>query len=48
MPEEHFNSNEFFRLMDMSDKYQALQSFGIEQVITIPFDKKFSEIIINN
>lgn len=44
MPEEHFNSNEFFRLMDMSDKYQALQSFGIEQVITIPFDKKFSEI----
>ncbi len=44
MPEEHFNSNGFFRLMDMYDKYKAFESFGIEQVITIPFDKKFSEL----
>ena len=44
MPEEHFNSNGFFRLMDMYDKYKAFESLGIEQGRTIPFDKKFSEL----
>ena len=44
MPEEFFNTSGFFRLMHMSDKYQVLEKYGIEQVIKIPFDKYFSEI----
>ncbi len=44
MPEEFFNTSNFFRLMHMSDKYQVLEKYGIQQVIKIPFDKNFSEI----
>ena len=44
MPEEYFKANDFFRLMEMSDKYKVFEKLGIEQVIVIPFDKSFSEI----
>ena len=44
MPEEYFKTNDFFRLMEMSDKYKVFEKLGIEQVIVIPFDKSFSEI----
>ena len=44
MPEEFFDTPDFFRLMHMSDKYQVLEKYGIEQVIKIPFDRNFSEI----
>ncbi len=44
MPEEFFDTSDFFRLMHMSDKYQVLEKYGVEQVIKIPFDKNFSEI----
>ena len=52
MPEEFFHAENFFRLMDMTDKYNIFESFGIEQVVAIPFNKDFSEInkdlFINN
>ena len=44
MPEEYFKANDFFRLMEMSDKYKVFEGLGVEQVIVIPFDKSFSEI----
>ena len=44
MPEEFFNTSGFFRLMHMSDKYQVLEKYGIEQIIKIPFNKNFSEM----
>ena len=44
MPEEYFKANEFFRLMEMSDKYKVFEKLGVEQVFVIPFDKSFSEI----
>ena len=44
MPEEYFKANDFFRLMEMSDKYKVFEKLGVEQVIVIPFDKSFSEI----
>lgn len=44
MPEEYFNTNDFFRLMEMSDKYKVFEKLGVEQVFVIPFDKSFSEI----
>ena len=44
MPEEYFNTNDFFRLMEMSDKYKVFEKLGVEQVLVIPFDKSFSEI----
>jgi riboflavin kinase/FMN adenylyltransferase len=44
MPEEYFKANDFFRLMEMSDKYKVFEKLGIEQVLVIPFDKSFSEI----
>ena len=44
MPEEYFKANDFFRLMEMSDKYKVFEKLGVEQVFVIPFDKSFSEI----
>ena len=44
MPEEYFKANDFFRLMEMSDKYKVFEKLGVEQVLVIPFDKNFSEI----
>ena len=44
MPEEYFKANDFFRLMEMSDKYKVFKKLGVEQVLVIPFDKSFSEI----
>jgi riboflavin kinase/FMN adenylyltransferase len=44
MPEEYFKANDFFRLMEMSDKCKVFEKLGIEQVLVIPFDKSFSEI----
>ena len=44
MPEEYFKANDFFRLMEMSDKYKVFEKLGVEQVLVIPFDKSFSEI----
>jgi len=44
MPEEYFKTNDFFRLMEMSDKYKVFEKLGVEQVFVIPFDKSFSEI----
>ena len=44
MPEEYFKTNDFFRLMEMSDKYKVFEKLGVEQVLVIPFDKSFSEI----
>jgi riboflavin kinase/FMN adenylyltransferase len=44
MPEEYFKANDFFRLMEMSDKYKMFEKLGVEQVLVIPFDKSFSEI----
>jgi riboflavin kinase/FMN adenylyltransferase len=44
MPEEYFKANDFFRLMEMSDKYKVFEILGVEQVLVIPFDKSFSEI----
>ena len=44
MPEEYFKANDFFRLMEMSDKYKVFERLGVEQVLVIPFDKSFSEI----
>ena len=44
MPEEYFKANEFFRLMEMSDKHKVFEKLGVEQVLVIPFDKSFSEI----
>ena len=44
MPEEYFKANDFFRLMEMSDKYKVFERLGVEQVFVIPFDKSFSEI----
>ena len=44
MPEEYFKTNDFFRLMEMSDKYKVFEKLGVEQVLVIPFDKNFSEI----
>ncbi len=44
MPEEFFDVNGFFRLMDISSKYKVFEKYGIEQVVVIPFDKNFSEI----
>ena len=43
MPEEYFKANDFFRLMEMSDKYKVFEKLGVEQVLVIPFDKSFSE-----
>ena len=43
MPEEYFKANDFFRLMEMSDKYKVFERLGVEQVFVIPFDKSFSE-----
>ena len=44
MPEEFFGAKDFFRLMEMTDKYQVFQNLGIKKVIAIPFNKNFSEI----
>ena len=44
MPEEYFKANDFFRLMEMSDKCKVFEKLGVEQVLVIPFDKSFSEI----
>ena len=44
MPEEYFKANDFFRLMEMSDKYKVFEKLGVEQVLVIPLDKSFSEI----
>jgi len=44
MPEEYFKANDFFRLMEMSDKYKVFEKLGVEQVFVIPFDKSFYEI----
>ena len=44
MPEEFFDSKDFFRLMEMSDKYQIFDELGIDQVIPILFNKDFSEV----
>jgi len=44
MPEEYFKANDFFRLMEMSDKCKVFEKLGVEQVLVIPFDKNFSEI----
>jgi len=44
MPEEYFKANEFFRLMEMSDKHKVFEKLGVQQVLVIPFDKSFSEI----
>ena len=44
MPEEYFKTNDFFRLMEMSDKYKVFEKLGVEQALVIPFDKSFSEI----
>ena len=44
MPEEYFKANDFFRLMEMPDKYKVFEKLGVEQVLVIPFDKSFSEI----
>ncbi len=44
MPEEYFKSKDFFRLMEMSDKYKVFEELGIEQVFVVPFNKSFSEI----
>ena len=44
MPEEYFKANDFFRLMEMSDKYKVFEKLGVEQVLVIHFDKSFSEI----
>ena len=44
MPEEYFKANDFFRLMEMSDKYKVFEKLGVGQVFVIPFDKSFSEI----
>ena len=44
MPEEYFKANDFFRLMEMSDKYKMFEKLGVEQVLVIPFDKSFSKI----
>ena len=44
MHEEYFKANDFFRLMEMSDKYKVFEKLGVEQVLVIPFDKSFSEI----
>ena len=44
MPEEYFKSKDFFRLMEMSDKYKVFEELGIEKVFVIPFNKSFSEI----
>ena len=44
MPEEYFKANDFFRLMEMPDKYKVFKKLGVEQVLVIPFDKSFSEI----
>lgn len=44
MPEEYFKANDFFRLMEMSDKYKVFEKLGVEQVLVIHFDKNFSEI----
>ena len=44
MPEEYFKANDFFRLIEISDKYKMFEKLGVEQVLVIPFDKSFSEI----
>ncbi len=44
MPEEYFKSKDFFRLMEMSDKYKVFEELGVEKVFVIPFNKSFSEI----
>ena len=44
MPEEYFQNEYFFRLMDDTEKSEFIKDYGIEEVILIPFNEEFSKM----
>ncbi|MDA7841839.1 bifunctional riboflavin kinase/FAD synthetase [Gammaproteobacteria bacterium] len=44
MPEEYFQNEYFFRLMDNTEKSEFIKDYGIEEVILIPFNEEFSKM----
>ena len=44
MPEEYFQNEYFFRLMNNTEKLDFIEDYGIEEIILIPFNEKFSKM----
>jgi riboflavin kinase/FMN adenylyltransferase len=44
MPEEYFQNEYFFRLMNNTEKLGFIEDNGIEEIILIPFNKEFSKM----
>ena len=44
MPEEYFRNEYFFRLMSNTEKSGFIEDYGIEEIILIPFNEKFSKM----
>ena len=44
MPEEYFQNEYFFRLMNNTEKLNFIKDYGIEEIILIPFNEEFSKM----
>ena len=44
MPEEYFQNEYFFRLMNNAEKSDSIEDYGIEEIILIPFNEEFSKM----
>lgn len=44
MPEEYFQNEYFFRLMNNTEKLGFIEDYGIEEIILIPFNEEFSKM----
>jgi riboflavin kinase / FMN adenylyltransferase len=44
MPEEYFQNECFFRLMNNTEKLDFIKDYGIEEVVLIPFNEEFSKM----
>jgi riboflavin kinase / FMN adenylyltransferase len=44
MPEEYFQNEYFFKLMNNTEKSDSIKDYGIKEVISIPFNKEFSKM----
>jgi riboflavin kinase/FMN adenylyltransferase len=44
MPEEYFQNEYFFRLMNNTEKLGFIEDYGIEEIILMPFNEEFSKM----
>ena len=44
MPEEYFQNEYFFRLMNNTEKLNFIKDYGIEEIILIPFNEEVSKM----